>query len=197
MDKLADAIASIEQYSYIYNIKMTGIPQKDRESANDTATLCLNLFASLGATEVTINDIDTAHRVPKRQTTNKPNPIICKFARRLAKDQVMACRRNVRRVQLSHLGIATSDDSGNAENDSSYIGIFDHLTPSLQTLLYEAKAVQAKLNFKYCWSKSSAIFLREDDATRVFKLQKLSDLESLQNDILLKRSGQEHATSVS
>ena len=66
-----------------------------RESSEQTANLCLSLFRALGIKDVSILDIDIAHRVPARRPSNKPNAVICKFTRRLAKEQVMAVRRGV------------------------------------------------------------------------------------------------------
>ena len=91
------AIHAIEQDSYKYNVKIIGVPQTStNESSEVTAMLCLEIFKAMGVQGLTIQDIDTAHRVPKRRnfsgsSTNKgSNPIICKFTRRLAKDAVMS-----------------------------------------------------------------------------------------------------------
>ena len=53
--------------------------------AEDTSNLCVNLFNKMGA-EVSIRDIDIAHRVSFRDTSRMgPKPIVCKFIRRLAR----------------------------------------------------------------------------------------------------------------
>ena len=52
-------------------------------------------FSALGVKGVSIQDIDTAHRVPSMKPSNRPNAILCKFVRRLAKDKVMAARKKV------------------------------------------------------------------------------------------------------
>ena len=62
-----------------------------KETVADTSSLCVSLFNEMGA-DVTISDIDIAHRVPLRNATNGPKPIICKFTRRLVKERVMAKR---------------------------------------------------------------------------------------------------------
>jgi hypothetical protein len=49
----------------------------------------VDLFKSIG-TDLNLSDIDIAHRVPtSRRQDGKPRPIICKFARRIAKEIVM------------------------------------------------------------------------------------------------------------
>lgn len=46
--------------------------------------------------------------------------------------------------------------------------LFDHLTQRLQSLLVEAKKVQARYKWKYCWAKESAIYLREFDQSTIY-----------------------------
>ena len=78
----------------------------ERENPEQTADLCLQLFSALGVKGVSIQDIETAHRVPSMKPSNRPNAIVCKFVRRLAKDQVMAARTKVGRLKAEELGFA-------------------------------------------------------------------------------------------
>ena len=51
---ISEAIESIENYSYQYNIKLVGFPELyEHESANDTAKICLKIFKAIGASELT------------------------------------------------------------------------------------------------------------------------------------------------
>ncbi|CAB4006593.1 uncharacterized oxidoreductase -like isoform X1, partial [Paramuricea clavata] len=96
---------SIEQYSYNYNVKIFGIPQtRENETSADTADICIQLFSSIGATNVTLQDIDIAHRIPSRRQSDRPNPIICKFTRRLAKATVMSRKKETRKLTAADLG---------------------------------------------------------------------------------------------
>ena len=57
--------------------KVVGLPEVDvRESAQQTSSLCVSLFRALGA-DVSITDIDTAHRVLTRQESGGPRLVIC------------------------------------------------------------------------------------------------------------------------
>jgi 3-methyladenine DNA glycosylase AlkD len=58
--------------------------------------------------------------------------------------------------------------------------IFNHLTPRLQELLYEAKKHLVTHRYKFCWAKGWAIFLRKTDNSRVIKLNTMQDLVDLQ-----------------
>jgi hypothetical protein len=68
---------------------------KSKRLGTRVADICIQLFSSVGATNVTLQDIDVAHRLPpSRRQSDRPNPIIYKFTRRLAKATVM--HRNIR-----------------------------------------------------------------------------------------------------
>jgi len=80
-------LAQLSRYSY--NVKIVGVHERlQDESAVSISKLCLNIFKETGA-EVSIYDIDTAHRVPSRNNNGQPKPIVCRFVRRLAKESVM------------------------------------------------------------------------------------------------------------
>jgi hypothetical protein len=65
--KISSAIYDLEQYSCSYNVKLIGIPESGRrESAIEICTACASLFKEIGA-DITIQDIDIAHRVPTRK----------------------------------------------------------------------------------------------------------------------------------
>ena len=153
-----------------------GVPQTSpRETADDTASLCMKLFTRIGATKVSLQDIDIVHRVPSRRGSNQPNAIICKFTRRLAREMILSRKRATSSITSADLGL-------DPQTQIEHIGIFEHLTPRIQRLLYEAKRFQAENNYKFCWSKSSCIFLRKSEASRIFKLQNMLDLEKLQSN---------------
>ena len=81
---------------------------KQNESCEETASLCLKIFVGLGVQEISVQDLYIARRVPRRDSgsrpMNKPNPIICKFTRRMAKERVMAMERNTQRADECIIG---------------------------------------------------------------------------------------------
>ena len=85
---------------------------KEKESAEETSSLCVKIFREMGA-EVTIHDIDMAHRVPTREAHGGPKPIVCKFVRRL--------RIESHNLRPANLGFAESVNLSN-------VRILDHLT---------------------------------------------------------------------
>ena len=97
VERVSNAIDEFENYSYQYNVKIIGLPGSASESALDTSSLCINLFRQMGA-EVSLQDIDIAHRVLTRRESDGPKPVICKFVRRLAKGKVMEVRKQAAEV---------------------------------------------------------------------------------------------------
>ena len=130
LNNIAKAIDDIMTYSYQYDIKITGVPQaSDRETSVETANLCLRIFNGIGA-DVSISDIDIAHGVQPRNSNHgqRQQPIICKFVRRMDREQVMAARNNANQL--------AADDLGQCLGLSSFlmirrVAIFCHLNPRL------------------------------------------------------------------
>ena len=120
---------------------------------------------------MSINDIDTAHRVPSMKPSNRPCAIICKFLRRLAKDQVMAYRKKVGDIKAEDLGFA-------AGIDVKHLNIYDHLTPRLQTLFHEAKKTKEAYRYKFCRAKNGLVHLRRSKESAVYKCADLSELNT-------------------
>ena len=128
----------------------------------------------------TVNLCESAHRVPfrsetqngRRRQASSPQPIICKFVRRIARDRVLAKRREVRRLTPVTFNLPPDEENLN-------ITIYSHLTPRLQELLRNAKTFQQDHGYKYCWAKDTAVFLGQADGSRVHRLNTSEDLECL------------------
>lgn len=172
VENIATAIEQTQRYSYQYNVKITGIPEHNpHESAVETTTLCVRLFQNLGV-EVTLQDIDIAHRVPVRNATSASKPIICKFVRRVVKEQIMRVRKDVCKVSATDIGLQMDKSLEEAR-------ILDHLTPQVQKLLADAKKYQQQIGFRYCWVKNFIVFLRKTEDSRPISIKTRSDLERL------------------
>ena len=175
VDNVAKAIDEFQAYSYRYNLKIVGVPEKGtNESADDTSGICVALFREMGA-DVSIDDIDTAHRVPGRNNSSqtRPKAIICKFVRRLARDKVMAKRADANKANPTALGFR--------DNVSlTAVRVFEHLTPRLQEVLYEANKFKTQYHYKYCWAKNGTVYLRKSDDSRAIRIKDVSDLTGIQ-----------------
>ncbi|XP_028516853.1 uncharacterized protein LOC114575679 [Exaiptasia diaphana] len=170
--RIDEAIEAIHKYSYQYNLKILGIPQKGRkETSKQSVDKCLKLFQSIGA-EVLSYDIDIAHRVPSRNA-KFTLPIICKFTHRIAKESVMSCRSEANNIDLEDIGLTKS---------TGKIGIYEHLTPNTQDLFNKAKIFQKENKYAFCWTKNSNIFLKESEDSVVIRVTSPEVLENMVND---------------
>ncbi|XP_032231185.1 uncharacterized protein LOC116614368 [Nematostella vectensis] len=176
VDSKGKEIDGATAYSYQYNLKITGVPQmSDKENADQTTSLCLHLFSKIGV-EMDDYEIDIAHRIPTRvqhgRRGQKNKPIICKFVRRSVRERVLAARKNTSGLKSEDFGLPPDAVLGR-------ISILRHLPPKLQELLGKAKDYQTKHGFKFCWAKSTAVFLRKTENSTVHRLESTEDLDNL------------------
>ena len=105
-------------------------------------------------------DVDVAHRVPTGQATAGPRRVICKFTRRIVKEEVVNWRKEACKVSATSIGLPANCFLRN-------VRIFDHLTPKTQKLLADAKKFQARNGFRFCWSKNFVLSINESLRTLV------------------------------
>lgn len=171
VEVISTSLDQLQRYSYQYNVKIIGLPETDmHESASATTALCLSLFNAAGA-EICSQDIDIAHRIPTRNATPGPRPVICKFTRRVAKDLVMNARRDACKVLATAIGLP-------GESSLEGVKLFDHLTPQVQKLLADGKKFQNRNGFMFCWSKNFIVYLRQSETSRPIPIKTRQDLEA-------------------
>ncbi|XP_029201286.2 uncharacterized protein LOC114965747 [Acropora millepora] len=175
VDDLAQAIEKFQAYSYGFNVKILGVQEcVSNKSALQTSNLCVAIFNKMGA-EVSLTDIDIAHRVRPRNPSNRPKPIICKFIRRLAREEVMKRRTAISLVQSREIGLS---DAVVLTNEK----IVDHLTPSAQELFAAAKSFKEQHQFSYCWTKNGTVYIRRSESSRPLRIKSIADLSTLAQD---------------
>ncbi|CAB4032092.1 Hypothetical predicted protein, partial [Paramuricea clavata] len=184
-ERIAKFIEESEAYSYQYNIKIVGVPAvAERETAQQTADLRIKLFTALGVEDVSISDIDTAHRVPSRLASSRPKAIICKFVRRLAKDKVMAARRAVGKLNAEQLhfkniiGITeTKITNSNESNFHPTIPVISLIRLSKKTY-YQEYFTHNITNMKKTWEGINEILYRRRKTSKT-----ISSLKDLNNNV--------------
>ena len=88
-----------------------------------------------------VPDIDTAHRVPQRNNAGNPKPIVCRFVRRLVKESLMSHRKEISDVTPAAVGLPEGSSLSSAR-------IYDHLSPRMQAVLFQAKKVKGELHYR-------------------------------------------------
>ena len=102
---------------------------------------------------ISIQDIDTAHHVLQRNNAGNPKPIVCRFVRRLVKESLMSHRKEISDVTPAAVGLPEGSSLSSAR-------IYDHLSPRMQAVLFQAKKVKEKLHYQCCWSKGLVMFTK-------------------------------------
>ena len=163
VDTVRSAIKEIQGFSFQYNVKIVEVPERlqDKSTASKSK-LCLNILKEMGA-DVLMYDIDTAHRVPCRSNNDRPKPIVCRFVRHLAKESVTNHRKDACKLNLASVGLPE-------DALLSTVRIFDHLSPEMQTVLFEAKKFKEQHHYQFCWSKGSFVYLQKDATSRAIKI---------------------------
>lgn len=75
-------------------------------------------------------------------------------------------------IDNSYLGLSN-------DVDLSRLRIYDHLTPKVQKLFYEAKKFKNTANYTYCWTKNGTVFLRQSESSPITKIRTMEDLNKL------------------
>ena len=162
--KIGDWIEQLQRYSFQYNTKIIGLPEREtHESASQTASLFINLFKAAGI-EISNQDIDIAHRIPTRIATSGPRPIVCKFTRRIMKEQVMNARNEACKVSANSIGLPSSCSLEN-----------------VRLLLADSKKFQKRNGFKFCWAKNFIIYLWRTEDSRPIQIKCHNDLVTFAN----------------
>ena len=163
VEEMSNTLEQFQRYSYKYNNKIIGLPETNaQESASETSAMCLNLFIS-------DQDIDIAHRISARIATSGPRPVICKFTRRIIKEQVMKKRKDACKTSAASIGLP-------ADCSLEGVRLFDHLTPQIQQLLADVKKFQTRNNYTFCWSKNFIVYLRQTEDSRPISFKSRDDL---------------------
>ena len=176
--RVGNAIDEVEEYSYQFNVKIIGLPEKSRETAAETSAPCVKLFQEMGA-EVFLSDIDIAHRVPSRQQNGAPKPVICKFVRRLAKASVMETRQSASQVNPSNIGLSADSvlDRVRISPQKNRIS-----PPKNNTCCLKRKRFKEQNQYRFCWAKNSSIYLRKSEGSRPIKITGIGILQRLVSD---------------
>ena len=83
----------------------------------------------------------------------------------------MAARRSIKNLDAGQLGLSPG-------MDVSHLYLYDHLTPRLQNLFFEAKKYKNAYDFKFCWAKNGFIYLRKTETSPIRKINSLDQLNS-------------------
>ena len=88
---------------------------------------------------------------------------------------MLAARANTNRLTPNDFDLPS-------DSQIDQIGILSHLMLKLQDLLRSAKTHQTEYGYKFCWAKSTAVFLRKSNNSRISRIESEKDLEDLRGN---------------
>lgn len=165
IDLLTDKLDALEQYGRKNTLEIRGVPVADNENVADL------VIATCKAVGVTVGTeaIDVCHRLKKSAAQSTP-AIVAKFVRRDVVHQVLAGKKQVRRLSSRVLGV---------QGDDLPIYINVSLTLVRKRILAQAKKLQKEMDFKYVWVDwAGNVKIRKVDRGKVFTLNTEKDLNS-------------------
>lgn len=150
------------------------MPQQNlHKSAEETTSMCLKLFTAIGA-DVSINDVEIAHRVPARnQSVTGQTQLSVNLSAVWRKKKYLLPESKLVMFSLSNFIFRRP------RTELDNLQIYQHLTPRLQELLFEANKYKRENHFKFCWVKNKIVCLRKTENDQIIKLAKLQDLTVL------------------
>ena len=84
-------------------------------------------------------------------------------------------RNESHNLRPANLGLAESVNLSN-------VRIFDHLTPRMQSILYEAKRFKTQHQYQFCWTKNFSVYLRKNPESRAVNIKHIDDLRQLSGE---------------
>lgn len=158
---LLQKIGHLEQYSRLNNLEIRGVPTTQGEN-------CRNIVELLGdkvGCALKPEDIDTAHRVPTRDASNKN--IIVRFCSRDKRTEFLRKARKSR-PKTDLLGFS------GAQEKPIYVN--EHLTSDNKRLFSKALALKKQMKWAFLWTDSCAIKARQTLDSVVHRISCDADL---------------------
>ena len=145
-------------------LEVSGIPRSDEEDQDTVEKTVITISRHLGV-DISVDDIDAAHRLSKNPQAN----IIVKFRSRKIRDAIFSARSKLKGTTTKNLDIAT-------ERAPSRIFINESLTPRRKELMYKARLMKKEGHFKFLWSRNGTIWLRVKENSQAVSIRSDSDL---------------------
>ena len=159
--KLRQEVENLQQYTRRNNVVISGIKYEEGENLFELIRKC----ADDVNVKIEPQDIDIAHRLPKRRDTSEPPVILVKFVRRTLKHQLMSLWKANRSKKQS--GTPTPKET---------VYINDHLTQKSAHLLRKAKECRNRGELKYVWTKDGGVYVRREENEKAVRVQCETDI---------------------
>lgn len=165
VEGLRERLRSLEQYTRVNNVEISGVPETKGEHIMD---LLVDVGAALGV-GVKETDVAAAHRVPSFRKDRDPS-VIVQFTTRMMKEQWIAKFRQKKSLTARDI---------NQRFPVQRVFINDHLSPENKQFLSKLKQKGRELNYKFIWCRDGKFFARKAEGQPVKKISSYEDMEKL------------------
>lgn len=169
---LQQQLGAQEQHSLRNELEIIGVPECDTENLTHIV-LTASQVIGIQLQETDFDDITrVGPKHPKGSKLNtsddrKPRPIRVKLLRRQKRDELLKAARGRRNL--------TSETIVGGAPQKLYVN--ERLTRENRLLFREARLRATAYNFRYCWTRNGAIYVRENDNKPSSRISSMDDLE--------------------
>lgn len=170
---LKQKIETLERNTRNTSIEVRNVLRTNRETKSDLFTIINNLTDILQV-PIKPNEIRNIYRGYAK--SEGKNPIVVDLTTTSLKEQLIEAIKSYKKRNKGQ-NITTSDLKINGPIRQIYIS--DYLSPTLKRLHYLARDFASSNDYKFCWSTSSAIYLRKKEGDPAIKVRNEEDLNKL------------------
>jgi ribosome-binding protein aMBF1 (putative translation factor) len=164
---LTSQLTRLEQYGRNRNIEIDNVELIEGEIVEDIVLK----VAQVLHIDLASSEIDAAHRLPSRKTTQPPK-IIVQFVSRKKRDEFMSARRQLAIVNSQRIVNGNSKDR---------IYINDNLTQFYKELLWRTKNKAKELGYKFVWFKFEKVLVRKNETDRdILRICSFADIDKIE-----------------
>ena len=170
-DKLETTIDNLEQYGRRGSMRIQGLPEDGTGTVEDKILKLCNEDLKLQP-PLQLNDIEVAHRLPRRNDTSseskqdKPLSVIVKFISRRVKTQVIRVRKDLK-----------DREKVKKETYPYDINFQDDLTETMAKIAFKARNLKRADKIQDTWVWDSKILVK-DEHNRIHSIKCMKDLSA-------------------
>lgn len=166
-------INKIKQDKLINNIVITNMP-KSSDCVSDFWKLATQMDVKIEKSDVSSIQLMHTSKV-KGKSKDKPfstsNAVLVKFNSHSAKIELIKKKSTAGAVLTEQMYTG-----GNLQQRAQRIFFRDHLTNYSLELFSKCKSIQKQAKLKFCWTKDCQIFLRENEKSKILRINSLEDI---------------------
>ncbi|XP_073957174.1 uncharacterized protein [Choristoneura fumiferana] len=170
--QLQQQLSAQEQHAMKNELEIIGVPESDTENLTNIV-LTASQIIGVQLQETDLDDVIRAgpkrpkHLPLNRANEHKPRPIIVKLLRRQKRDEIIKAAKSRRNL--------TTENIVPGAVQKLYVN--ERLSKENRLLFREARLRASAHNFKFCWVRNGAIYVRENENKPGIRISSAGDLD--------------------